>query len=68
MKRMLLLSCILNIICLLSITWSLFMQQSRVIEQVQKILAGSEVRSCAGSEFNEAEAVKSRNFSAAINQ
>ena len=38
------------------------------IEQVQIILRGSEVRSCAGSEFNETEAVKSRNFSPAINQ
>ena len=44
------------------------MQKSRVIEQVQQILRGSEVRSCAGSEINEAEAVKSRNFSPAINQ
>ena len=34
----------------------------------KNILRGSEFRSCAGSEINEAEAVKSRNFSAAINQ
>ena len=40
------------------------MQKSTVIEQVQKILIGlvPEVK------FNEAEAVKPRNFSPAINQ
>ena len=44
--------------------------KSRVIEQEQKILRGSEVRSYVRSDvkFNEAKAVKSRNFSPAINQ
>ena len=45
------------------------MQKSTVIEQVQTILRGSEVIGLVPEvKFNEAEAVKSRNFSPAINQ
>ena len=44
---MLLLYCISNIICLLSITRRFIIQKNRVIEQVQNI----EVRSCTESEI-----------------
>ena len=68
MKRMLLAYCILNLMCLLSIIQRFILENSRVIEQIQNVLRGFEVRSVPEVKFNEVEALKSEIFSSAINQ